>query len=297
MKRKLVILISIMFSLSGAQIKRNDASLWQAINSHAYEEVKRLVAEGAPYRDVVKALMRECKEEEKILSCPVPNMKLEENTRALQAITQGAQTYMLWKFMRNNNVTEVRKLFAQNKVGDLTISPNGQTPLLWAARHGYLDIAEQCIRRGLPIDAADPEGITPLLRAVQYGHIKMVRLLLAYGADINKQDNDGLTALMWAIYHGHAALAKWFIDNGADIHLKNILGITALSVAVELGRYDIAQLLLSHGAALSELSPENSAKLNKALEKGKGLRYKKSRIPAIAEEKMEEEKRATPCNI
>jgi len=291
MKRIIGICLSIIFPLSCAQIKKADTPLWQAIKSQEYQEVKRLVAQGTPYRDVVKTLVQECKaEEEKILSCPVPNMKIEEITHALQAITQGAQTAHLWKLMADNNVTEVRKLFSQNKVGDLTIRYHGHTPLLWAARHGYLDIAEQCIKRGVPVDAADNEGITPLLRAVQYGKIKMVQLLLAQGADINIQDHDGLTPLMWAIYHGYEALAKWFIDNGADLHLKNVCGMTALAMAVEFEKYTIAQLLISHGADLAELTPE----MRKALNQGKRQRVRKSKAGAlvpIEEEKIEEEEK------
>lgn len=291
MKRIIVISIGIIFSLSGAQIKKADAPLWQAIKNREYQKVKRLVAEGTPYRDVVKTLVQECKaEEEKILTCPVPSMKVEEITHALQAITQGAQTAQVWKLMRNNNVTEIRKLFAQNKVGDLTIRHKGQTLLHWAARHGYLDIAEQCIKRAIPVDVADDEGITPLLRAVQYGNIKMVQLLLAQGADINTQDHDGLTALMWAVYHGYEALSKWFIDKGANLQLRNVCGMTALAMAVEFEKYTIAQLLLRHGADLAELTPE----MRKAFTQSQRQQARKSKACAlvpIEEEKIEEEKK------
>lgn len=291
MKRIIIIMSSMIFSLSGAHIKKSDTVLWQAIKKKEYAEVTRLVAYGVPYRDVVKTLVNSCKaEEEKILTCPVPNIKIEEITHALHAITLGAQTARLWELMADNNVTEVRKLFAQHKMGDLTIRYHGHTPLLWAARHGYLDIAEQCIKRGVPVDAADDEGITPLLRAVQYGKIKMVQLLLAQGADINIQDHDGLTPLMWAIYHGYEALAKWFIDKGANLQLKNVCGMTALAMAVEFGRYAIAQLLLRHGADMTELTPE----MRIAFTKGTHQKIRKSKSGAlgpIQEEKIEEEEK------
>lgn len=76
---------------------------------------------------------------------------------------------------------------------------NGDTPLIAAARIGYLDAAEELIRRKAKVDAANRMGETALIIAVQQRQLPLVKLLLNAGADPDKTDSAaGLSARDYA---------------------------------------------------------------------------------------------------
>ena len=59
---------------------------------------------------------------------------------------------------------------------------NGETPLIAAARVGYLDAAAELIRLGAKVDTTNRMGETALIVAVQQRQTQIVKLLLAAGA-------------------------------------------------------------------------------------------------------------------
>ena len=76
---------------------------------------------------------------------------------------------------------------------------NGDTPLIAAARVGYLGAAADLIRLRVKIDAINRMGETPLIVAVQQRQTAIVKLLLAAGADPDRADSAaGLTARDYA---------------------------------------------------------------------------------------------------
>ena len=66
---------------------------------------------------------------------------------------------------------------------------NGETPLIAAARIGFLGAAADLIRMGVKPDVANRMGETPLIVAVQNRHTTIVKLMLALGADPDKADS------------------------------------------------------------------------------------------------------------
>jgi ankyrin repeat protein len=66
---------------------------------------------------------------------------------------------------------------------------NGETPLIAAARVGFLGAAADLIRQKAKPDVANRMGETPLIVAVQNRHAAIVKLLLALGADPDKADS------------------------------------------------------------------------------------------------------------
>jgi ankyrin repeat protein len=65
---------------------------------------------------------------------------------------------------------------------------NGDTPLITAARVGYLDAIELLLARGAKVNGANRMGETALIAAVQARELEAVKLLLAKGADPDKRD-------------------------------------------------------------------------------------------------------------
>lgn len=67
--------------------------------------------------------------------------------------------------------------------------PDGDTPLIVAARVGFTGAAEQLLRRKAAVDAENKRGETALIAAVQARQAPIVKLLLEHGADPDKTDN------------------------------------------------------------------------------------------------------------
>ena len=76
---------------------------------------------------------------------------------------------------------------------------SGDTPLIAAARIGFVDAAEALILNGAKVDEANRMGETPLIIAVQQRSSRMVKLLLDQGADPDRTDSAaGLSARDYA---------------------------------------------------------------------------------------------------
>jgi ankyrin repeat protein len=85
---------------------------------------------------------------------------------------------------------ETWTLFLLGKGADPNLpAGNGDTPLIAAARVGYVDAAEWLLRRGAKVDAANKMGETALIIAVQQRQLPVVELLLQMGADPDKTDS------------------------------------------------------------------------------------------------------------
>lgn len=59
---------------------------------------------------------------------------------------------------------------------------HGQTPLMWAAKHGNMDVAETLIKYGAQLDKHDQADWTALELAQAFGHSDVVAFLKAKGA-------------------------------------------------------------------------------------------------------------------
>lgn len=66
---------------------------------------------------------------------------------------------------------------------------NGETPLIAAARSGYLGAAADLIRAKVKVDTTNGQGETALIVAVQQRQTAIVKLLLAAGADPDRSDS------------------------------------------------------------------------------------------------------------
>ena len=125
-----------------------------------------------------------------------------------------------------------------------------ETPLMFAASGGHLDVVKHLIAKGADVNAQYDTGNTPLIVASWYGHLDVVRFLIAGGADIHIGNNSNETALEWAACHGHLEIAKLLVDRGAVVDAINTRGGTPLVQACENGRLDVARYLVDQGANL-----------------------------------------------
>lgn len=142
--------------------------------------------------------------------------------------------------------------FADTEVSRWWMEP---TPLHSAALHGQYEITVMLLEDVDDVDCRNEYGYTPFLVAARWKHLQVLSTLLEAGADIHAQDNNGYSALDWAAGAGNYEMMEYLIKNGFDVNLKGPPGTwserTALHFAVEHGRNEVVRLLLDSDADAS----------------------------------------------
>jgi len=109
-------------------------------------------------------------------------------------------------------------------------TPGGMTPLLYAARHDRLDVAQLLVAAGADVNAKEADGIWPLLMAISNNSMATAHYLLEHGSNVNGQDWYGRSPLWEAVnvrnLYVHNATFKNGIDRGPVLELIRTL-ITA----------------------------------------------------------------------
>src|SRR6202034_3923245 len=91
-------------------------------------------------------------------------------------------------------------------------------PLYLASLEGSAPMIEKVLKAGADPNALGPEGETPLMLAARTGNIDAMRVLLDHHADVNAKDTlRGTTALMWATDQSHPEAVKLLIEHGANV--------------------------------------------------------------------------------
>jgi len=148
--------------------------------------------------------------------------------------------------VHDDNRAMAEYLLRTSKVDPKCRTDSGQTPLMWAAKMGYPDIASN-----LPLmaylDARDHKGRTALMIAATSGNLDFTNWLVgSLGADTGIRDNDAKSALMFAAMHGRLNIAQLLaVKFRAEIDARDRDGKTALIYAAEHGHRDLVLLLLS----------------------------------------------------
>ncbi|KJV56246.1 ankyrin repeat domain-containing protein [Orientia tsutsugamushi] len=88
----------------------------------------------------------------------------------------------------------------------------------------------------------------PLLYAAKHNYLDVVKHLIEHGVDINTQNLRGSTALHIAAYNGNIQMAMFLLANHAEVDTQNVYSNTALYYAVEQSNIEMASILLSYGA-------------------------------------------------
>ena len=156
-----------------------------------------------------------------------------------------------------NGDFELCQLFVESNV-DTAIITNTykQTPLHYAAVHGFLQICElliDCVEDKNPLDF---KTCTPFHYAALSGHFHVVKLLIEKNVDVDIKTNDGRTALHFAAKNGHYKVCQLILnvsdDKNLDANLEDYFGNTPLSLAFKKARLSakhraVYELFLSLG--------------------------------------------------
>jgi len=96
------------------------------------------------------------------------------------------------------------------------------TPLSLACEAGNAELVQELLKGGADANQTLPNGETPLMMAARTGRLPVIELLLAKGAKINEREKlRGTTALMWAAANSNADAVRLLIARGAEINARS----------------------------------------------------------------------------
>lgn len=109
---------------------------------------------------------------------------------------------------------------------------NNKTPLFFAIENGHDEIADYLIENGANIKLTlDPNKQTPLHFAARFGRTNIIKKLLQKDVDVNAKDFAARTPIFYAILRGHKEAAELLIEKGADTNLKDSDGDNLIVIA------------------------------------------------------------------
>jgi ankyrin repeat protein len=143
----------------------------------------------------------------------------------------------------------VERLASSNPGSVNAVSPDGFSPVGYAAFFGHVALLQALLRRGGEVNTPSRNAmrVCPLHSAAAHADqtkaVELARLLLAAGADPNPQQQAGYTALHEAAQNDKLALIALLLRHGADPELENDHGVRPADLARAKGHTEALRLL------------------------------------------------------
>lgn len=156
-------------------------------------------------------------------------------------------------------------------------TPEGETQLMLAARHGLLPIVRELLKQRASVHTRTAIGKTALMEALEQGHEPVIRLLLKSGEKLSAPTAPGKwTQLMSAALGGQEAYVRKLLQMGSDPNAvlypddspDTPCGTTALMLAAQQGHKNIVHLLIQAGAFPQLRNSEGNTAADLARENG-----------------------------
>lgn len=126
------------------------------------------------------------------------------------------------------------------------------TPLIWAAHNGVMDLLAALLEAGAFINSQDGSGETAVMKATKAGHMDAVTNLLEHGASPDIPNHVGDTALLCAIKDGNQDMAQTLLVNNANPNIANHAQEEPVLTAVNSGDVAMVQILADYGVNLNQ---------------------------------------------
>ena len=153
------------------------------------------------------------------------------------------------------NRLEVLKVLIDNNANIKAQDRDGRHAPYEAARMEYLDALKMLVAKDRSvIDLKVPNGETPLIAAARYRNLDVVRYLVGQNANVNSQDNTRSSALRYLSDSGNRStivrntspdLVRLLVNQNANVNLRDYNGETALQRASDP---EIIKILKCNGA-------------------------------------------------
>ena len=116
---------------------------------------------------------------------------------------------------------------------DITDQTIGKSPLHWACKGGHYDVAQYMIARGANVNKTDFYNETPIVEAIGHRNQNILALLVSKGADLDVKINyDRDSALLFALLINEIGMARFLLQAGSNVHVVNREGEDPLLVSL-----------------------------------------------------------------
>jgi ankyrin repeat protein len=145
----------------------------------------------------------------------------------------------------------------QFQLNELVAGQGGFTPLLFAAREGFINSATALLDAGADVNQVASDRNSPLMTALVNGHFDLARILVERGADVNLAADNGAAPLyavlnvQWApkaLYPqpqayrqqklGYLDMLQILLDKGADVNARLIKKVWYSGYSFDLSGVD-----------------------------------------------------------
>jgi len=129
-----------------------------------------------------------------------------------------------------------------------------------ACYKGHLNVIKLLIEKGADVNGGDyGASENPLMKAARYSYFKIAEFLLDNGANIEARSYEGNTPIQFAAWEGQLEMIKFLVDRGANIDTTNDLNWNALMQACVEGYYEIVEYLIKKGSNIHLIDQEKGA--------------------------------------
>jgi len=155
----------------------------------------------------------------------------------------------LWEAVATGEMSRVVHLLLTDPASVNMQSPDGFTPLGFAAFFGETEILEYLLKNGADVNlpSSNPMRVRPIHSAAAHRNADtaatMVRALLRYAAEVQVAQHGGWTPLHQAAAHGNRTLVRLLLQHGADPSARSDDGKTPLDLAREKGHNEVVRML------------------------------------------------------
>lgn len=180
----------------------------------------------------------------------IKNDRVSEVTQAVyhgknpNIFSQEGHTALIYAIRQHSS--KVAMALAKDEATDVNQANRfDETPLMYAAITGDLDLAKVLVKRGAKVNRL---GWAPLHYAAARGQTQMVDYLLKLGAFPNAPAAEGSSPLLLAVTSRNQAVVQALLNAGADPRAVNQQGKSALDIAKEMKLDAIVTLLQAHAS-------------------------------------------------
>ena len=137
-----------------------------------------------------------------------------------------------------------------------SITKEGDTPLLIAARNDKLQAVKYLLQQGADPSLQDHDGWNVLHSASKFGNPEIIELMLSHVPSIDSITKEGVTPLMIAASNDKLQAVKYLLKQGADPSLQDNKGCNVLHCASLGGNTEVIELMLTHVLSIDSRSKE-----------------------------------------
>ena len=165
--------------------------------------------------------------------------------------TMPEEQFDLYEILRSKDTEKLKRFLSKEHI-DLNTpfsTINNETPVMIAARIGFVDGVSLLVKEKLQLDLQDNSGKTALHHAVYSKYLESVKILLRKKALIDIRNKYGETPLIIATQNNDLFTVKLLLRYSPDIHAsKNLKEGNAIAIAYRKKFHTIVNALYGKGA-------------------------------------------------